>query len=139
METLTAFPVAEPRIKDLGYGRDPVSEYTATERFQSYQQLYDTKGHPINLVSAENHRQSRRAQNDILALAGVCYPVDANGEPHLSMGTQKQLALDTSRIEGIRHENEVGYRISKVDLALVALSGFNVVGFGHKIQVWEIS
>ena len=115
---------------------DTVAPRGSTLRPLDYQQQYDSSGYPENLESRALSRQSRRAQNDVLATVGVCVGVNAEGQPIQSqLDGLKKPVLDKSKIDAVVRENEIGLLVSSADNTLVSLASLYAVGFRHRLQV----
>lgn len=104
---------------------------------EGYIQQYDHKGYPENLASRLLSRQSRRAQNDVLATVGVCV-VDERANLCAvppKQHTRNNQSIEKSRIRLIRRENEIGMSIAAADLGLFCLSSIFLLGLRHRMQV----
>ena len=103
---------------------------------EGYIQQYDHKGYPENLASRLLSRQSRRAQNDVLATVGVCVVDErANLCAVPPKHTRNNQSIEKSRIRLIRRENEIGMSIAAADLGLFCLSSIFLLGLRHRMQV----
>ena len=102
-------------------------------------QQYDSRGYPQNLVSRLLSRQSRRAQNEVLASVGICIGKDRGDKPMKSMSLDQRSSAKKSNIEGVRRENGVGLLITAVDLGLFCLASACFLGLRHRMQVSESS
>ncbi len=101
-----------------------------------YAQQYDRRGHPENLPSRRLLRQSRRAQNDVLATVGVCVGVDENGKVIRPQVNQRETDMnDRSKVESVMRENEVGLLLAAADAGLLYIGYFCVRGLRHRLQV----
>lgn len=101
----------------------------------AYQQQYDSSGYPENFESRALSRQSRRAQNDVLATVGVCVGVNADGQPIQSqLDDLRNHVLDKSQIDAVVRENDIGLLVSSADNTLV-LASLYAVGFRRRLQV----
>ena len=107
-----------------------------TTSASNYHQRYDGSGYPENPESRALSRQSRRAQNDVLATVGVCVGVNADGQPIESqLDSKRKPALDQNRLDAIVRENEIGLLVSSADTTLVSLASLYAVGLRHRLQV----
>lgn len=101
-----------------------------------YVQQYDRRGHPENLASRALLRQSRRAQNDVLATVGVCVGVDENGKTTRQQVNQKETDInDRLKVESVMRENEVGLLQVAADIGLFFVGTFWVLGLRQRLQV----
>lgn len=99
----------------------------------SYEQQYDRKGYPQNLLSEDLDRRSRRAQNDVLATIGVC--VQEGQTVHGAPSGHNAISPDQSRIRSLIRENEIGLLISGFDLAFAGIATICAVGLRNRLQV----
>ncbi len=99
-------------------------------------QQYDRRGHPENLESRTLLRQSRRAQNDVLATVGVCVGVDENGKAvQPQVNRRNSDSNDTSKVQSVMRENELGLLLVGADTGLFFLGTFWVLGLRQRLQV----
>lgn len=101
-----------------------------------YIQQYDRRGHPENLASRALLRQSRRAQNDVLATVGVCVGLDENGTAVRPEVHQKESDINNRiKVESVMRENEVGLLLVAADIGLFFVGTFWVLGLRQRLQV----
>ncbi|KAL9129916.1 MAG: hypothetical protein Q9217_001764 [Psora testacea] len=97
-----------------------------------YVQKYDSKGYAINTASIDLKRRMTHAQNDVLATVGVCAKVDS------STGSRKsRSAMDKSRVEIVKNENESGLLVSTVDVTVMTLIEPWAVGLRQRLQAFR--
>lgn len=98
---------------------------------EHYVQQYDARGHPTNPSSRSLFRSLIHAQNDVLATVGVCVGVrNANkAESGPLFKSEKE------HIESVMHENEVGLVVSTVDIGLLFVATWWIVGMRNRMQV----
>lgn len=102
---------------------------------EGYVQQYDRRGYPQNLASRLLSRQSRRAQNDVLASVGVCVDERATGLSAPPQFVKKHHSAEKSKIKLIKRENEIGLSIAAADFGLFCLAGVFLLGLRHRMQV----
>ena len=110
------------------------SQASPFAEISSYQQQYDSRGHPEHPASRELSRQSRRAMNDVLATVGVCVGVNQAGHK-VAVGDRSKPAVERATIDAISTENSIGLIIGSIDLALISLAGVATVGLKQRLQV----
>ena len=133
----------ETEIKDVPepyHSPTASSNVNAAEPSVTYRQRYNYAGRPINPGSRELDRQSRRAQNDVLQLLGVCYKVDASSRRIIpfQMQSKDQTRLSEENIKGWQSENLIGTVISSADIFTVYAVRTCIAGFRHRLQVCTI-
>ena len=92
-----------------------------------YVQKYDSKGHAVNPLSSENKRRQRHAQNDVLAVVGVCAKVSEK-KPLLGQTLNKQ------ELKTCDAENDSGLELRIFDSMLAALSESPAVNLRQRLQ-----
>jgi hypothetical protein len=93
------------------------SSSTAPARNRTYVQQYDEGGHAINTRAREYERRLRRAQNDVLAAAGILERYSKSAENHPSQGLESDSTLGGSYREyhkTLDRENSTGQALGFV-------------------------
>jgi len=93
-----------------------------------YEQQYDSRGYAENLASKELSRQSRRAQNDVLATVGVCVN-------EKSLAKSNQATSEKSEIQQIMAENVDGLLLTTADSILLCSAIAWATGLKQRLQV----
>ena len=101
---------------------------------RGYIQRYDLRGYPQNLASHNLRKQSRRAQNSVLAIFGVCS--DHTGYVVRPLADIKRnLPIDPAKIQMVRKENLLGWRIHIAEQCMFLLARCCLIGVRHRLQV----
>ncbi|KAL8739180.1 MAG: hypothetical protein Q9190_007875 [Brigantiaea leucoxantha] len=112
---------------------------TGSRASGSYVQQYDRCGHPINPVSRSLARQSRRAQNDILATVGVCTRPEQAIDPSQDSGERRTVpTAKTSKLANAMLENNIGLTLSLADLTEYHLLSWSTLGLLNRFQVGSL-
>lgn len=106
---------------------------TASVLQDGYVQRYTDQARPENPVTNELNRQSRRAQNDVLATVGACQCVDKEGNPIPSSTNTDMLGPSSARL--IEEENNIGLHLLGADWLLFSLSNLCLLGLRQRLQV----
>ncbi|KAI9809896.1 MAG: hypothetical protein M1825_000329 [Sarcosagium campestre] len=100
-----------------------------------YVQQYDSRGHPTYPASRAQARAQIHAQNDVLATVGVCVGVknlNRQADPPPRRKSERE------NIELVMSENETGLIMSGIDVGLLFLTTWWIVGFKNRLQLYPM-
>ena len=125
--------------EDLELVTEPVITTIPAINSSLYQQQYDRRGYPENLASRALSRQSRRAQNDVMATVGACVRVNANGVVESHDSEHQKYPPDPTKVAAVVTENGAGFIISCMDQTISSLASIWTRTLKNRLMVRELN
>jgi hypothetical protein len=134
MEDLESIPTAEEIKEAESEAKTAAHSGSFMPSTEGYIQRYNSRGYPQNLASEYLRDQTRRAQNSVLSLYGVCKENKRTVVRPLE-NKKNELSLDPAKVQRVREENRVGQRLWIIDQALFVFTGICLMGIRHRLEV----
>ncbi|KAI4263791.1 MAG: hypothetical protein L6R42_001080 [Xanthoria sp. 1 TBL-2021] len=130
-------PLTQQSNRQRDYAADFQSQ-PSSQGDDLYVQQYDNRGYPQNISSRALSRQSRRAQNDVLATVGILLSPDqfVQETPHAKGQSEPSSVQTQQDVEDVATESKLGYTLYNSYLALDIFSRSRMTCARHRIQTF---